>query len=471
MSIVVPEAVRRQAVAELSSFRMDLYAAMPRRADALFEVSDALLCADGPVRALVELALAPEHRRSHGSLYAALNRGDLDAGRLRCAIAARSLPRGPGGRIVLAVDVSAWLRPDANTSDARSFCHTYGRRENTHEMVPGWPYSFVAALESGSTSWTALLDARRLEPGADTAAVTAAQLREVLRGIFNAGHWKLGDPPVVVVADAGYDGPRLAYLLRDLPVQIVVRVRSDRVFFNPVPDDYRVGPKGGQPRCHGTRFALADPETWRDPDSDSEHTTRRYGTARVRAWHRLHPRIWRRSAWSDHQGQLPVIEGTLIRLDVDHLPSGGTPKPVWLWFSDPTPSSEDTDTAWHAFLRRFDLEHTFRFLKQTLGWTRPRLREPAAADRWTYLVLAAHTQLRLARPLAADLRRPWERPQPAERLTPARVRRGFRNIRTRLACPTSVARPSRPGPGRPPGRPNLRRAPSYDVGLALVTDH
>ncbi|MFD4661059.1 hypothetical protein ACFWP2_36195 [Kitasatospora sp. NPDC058444] len=62
------------------------------------------------------------------------------------------------------------------------------------------------------------------------------------------------------------------------------------------------------------------------------------------------------------------------RIDVDHLPSGGIPKPVWLWFSDPTPSGEDTDTAWHAFLRRFDLERTFRFLKQTLGWTRPRLR-------------------------------------------------------------------------------------------------
>lgn len=170
MSIVVPEAVRQQAISELSSFRMDLYAAMPRRADALFELSDALLCADGPVRALVELALAPEHRRSHASLYAALNRGDLDADRLRSAIAARSMPRGPGGRIVPAVDVSAWLRPDANTSDGRSFCHTYGRRENTHEMVPGWPYSFVATLESGPTSWTALLDAKRLEPGADTAA-------------------------------------------------------------------------------------------------------------------------------------------------------------------------------------------------------------------------------------------------------------------------------------------------------------
>ena len=48
--------------------------------------------------------------------------------------------------------------------------------------------------------------------------------------------------------------------------------------------------------------------------------------------------------------------------------------------------------------------------KQTLGWTIPKLRTPEAADRWTWLIIAACTQLRLARPLAEDLRRPWEKP-------------------------------------------------------------
>lgn len=41
----------------------------------------------------------------------------------------------------LAVDVSPWLRPDAATSDARSFCHAYGRGENKHLVIPGRPYS------------------------------------------------------------------------------------------------------------------------------------------------------------------------------------------------------------------------------------------------------------------------------------------------------------------------------------------
>src|SRR3712207_3090737 len=102
-----------------------------------------------------------------------------------------------------------------------------------------------------------------------------------------------------------------------------------------------------------------------------------------------------------------------------------------------------------------------------MGWTAPKIRAPEAADRWTWLVIAAHTQLRLARPLAADLRRPWERPAPAGRLTPARVRRAFRNIRGWTALPARAPKPSRPGPGRPPGSRNRHPAPCYDVGKTV----
>jgi hypothetical protein len=120
---------------------------------------------------------------------------------------------------------------------------------------------------------------------------------------------------------------------------------------------------------------------------------------------------------------------------------------------------------WQMFLRRFDLEHTFRFLKQTLGWTRPRVRDPRAADRWTWLVVVAYTQLRLARHLVEDLRRPWERkPAVPARLSPARVRRGFRVIRPATVSPASAPKFSRPGPGRPAGARNAHRAQHHDPG-------
>lgn len=65
--------------------------------------------------------------------------------------------------------------------------------------------------------------------------------------------------------------------------------------------------------------------------------------------------------------------------------------------------AHDIDHRWQALLRRFDLKHALRLFKQTLGWTRPKIRTPEAGDRWTWLMITAHTQLRLARPLAEDL--------------------------------------------------------------------
>jgi hypothetical protein len=61
---------------------------------------------------------------------------------------------------------------------------------------------------------------------------------------------------------------------------------------------------------------------------------------------------------------------------------------------------------WRSYVRRFDLEHSLRFLKQSLGWTRPRLRHPEQADRWTWLVSAVYMPFRLTRPWVVDRRLP-----------------------------------------------------------------
>ena len=100
-------------------------------------------------------------------------------------------------------------------------------------------------------------------------------------------------------------------------------------------------------------------------------------------------------------------------------------------------------------LRRFDIEHTFRYVKGTLAWTTPALCTPEQADRWTLLVAAAYSELRLARGLVADLRLPWERPCDPARLTPHRVRRGFRQLRALLGMPALPPKSTKPVPGRP----------------------
>src|SRR5215211_1612919 len=85
--IIVHDAGSAGALGTLSAFRQGFYDCLRRRADALFELTDSVLCADGPVCSLVGLSLAPEHRRGHGALYDAVNAGRMQVDRLRRELA------------------------------------------------------------------------------------------------------------------------------------------------------------------------------------------------------------------------------------------------------------------------------------------------------------------------------------------------------------------------------------------------
>jgi hypothetical protein len=115
----------------LAGFRGALYRCLTRRADALFELADAVLCRPERVHMLAELSLEPECRRGHGAVYDAVNCGEIRFARLRRALAGLPLPAWGDGRIRLAVDVSNWLRPDAEASPERLFCHCYARGKGT----------------------------------------------------------------------------------------------------------------------------------------------------------------------------------------------------------------------------------------------------------------------------------------------------------------------------------------------------
>jgi hypothetical protein len=96
------------------------------------------------------------------------------------------------------------------------------------------------------------------------------------------------------------------------------------------------------------------------------------------------------------------------------------------------------------------LEHTYRFARHALGWDKAALRHPGQVARWTWLIIAALTQLRLARPIAADHRQRWERARKPGKLTPGRVRRDFSRLAALAGTPAS---PPKPLQGRP--RPTL----------------
>jgi len=172
----------------------------------------------------------------------------------------------------------------------------------------------------------------------------------------------------------------------------------------------------------------------------------------------MHPKLFTRRHWAGHDAP-PIVKGSVIRIEVEHLPrpAGRTKKTLWLWWSGE--GEPDLDRCWRAYLRRFDIEHGFRFVKGTLGWTTPSLCTPEQADRWTWLVVAALTEVRLARGLVADLRLPWERP--ATQLSSPRREcdGGFGDFVRRSEHQPVHRNPRRPAPDARKG-PENRREPA-----------
>ena len=424
------------ALERLRAFRHAVYTTFGCRRDALVEILDALLTSP-VIEHPVHLSLAPGFQRAWGSIYDALNAGTMSLPRLEHLVATQPLETPTAW---YAIDASVWPRCDAETSPQRGYYHHHTRQSHGQPIVAGWNYSWLVQIPERCSSWTAPLRVRRIQPGENVNQVAAEQIRSFLHQ-----RWP-GQPSPAFTFDAGYEPVQLGMALAGLDVSVLVRLRSGRCFYADPPP----GPTGGRPRRHGTKFVCDDPTTWPAPTSQWSIPDADYGWVRIHCWSGLHPIPHNHEKRGTRQAR-PIVRGTLIRLEVERLPKPTkVPVPLWLWWCGPEPP--DLATIWRVYVARFSIEHTYRFFKQVLKWTAPKLRSPEAADRWTWLVILAYIQLRLARPLVLDHHLPWQAPLPTEKMTPARVRRAFSHLLPTLGRLASVPKPAGRSTGRPKGR-------------------
>jgi hypothetical protein len=242
----------------------------------LFELLDGL-CSPVPVDGVAHVTLAAGSRRGHGSAYAALSHGGIDADLLRDVLAAHRPTDWPAD---FAVDVTTWPRCDAECSPGRGFYYHPSRHSAGQPIVAGWSFLWIVGLSATPDSWTAPMDMIRPTVDANINSVTVERIRALLPRLQ-----PLTAP--LFAFDAGFDPVQLTVGLSNTDTQIVVRIRDDRKFFTPPPP--RQPGRTGRPRRHGDRFSCADPATRPAPDAVHACDDDQYGHVDVQAWHRLHP--------------------------------------------------------------------------------------------------------------------------------------------------------------------------------------
>lgn len=411
----------------LIQFRQAAYRCLGKARDAQMELTDAVILT-AAVRSFAELSLSPVFRRRWPSLYEAIQDGSPDrAGLLRLYVA--QVPPQP--RVLLAGDHTAWPRPSAQTLRERTVEHQPTKIVGNKPITVGQGYSTLVWLPPGEaeSSWALPFLHERISSAESPIDKALSQLRRVAA-------WLPSRP--IGLWDAEYGNATFVNGSADIPVDKAMRLRSNLCLWGP-PPPYS---GHGRPAVHGDKFKLKDATTWGAPAEVLEVVDAQLGRVKVALWRDRH---FRKSS------QHPMVVIRIERLD-----ARGTrrnPKELWLaWVGEAPPPLTDW---WRLYLRRFAVDHWYRFAKQRLHWTLPHFGTPEQAERWSDLMPLMTWELWLARSVVADQPLPWQKRQ--VNLTPGRVCQGMGGVLAAIRTPTQAPKPRGKSPGWPTGRSRNRR--------------
>lgn len=411
--------------AQLSDFRQAAYECLCRAKDATFELMDAVLLTRNAY-SLADLSLSPVFRRKWSSLYEAIQ----DSRPLRNKLMRLYLEQVPKhGRIILAGDHTAWSRPDAHTLKERTYQHYTQGGFGGRPITLGYGYSTIAWVPETEGSWALPLRHERITSWENPIDKAVWQLSQVCKSLPNRP---------ISLWDIEYGCAPFVIKTANINADKLMRLRSNLCLWT-APPAYC---GRGKPRIHGRKFKLNDSSTWSKATQTIEENDPKLGRLQIRVWHHLH---FRKSPL--HPMSVILVE----RLNLDG--SARVTKPMWLAFvGEQMPSLPEI---WRLYLRRFGVDHWYRFAKGRLHWTVPKFSTPQQCDRWSDLMPIMTWQLWLARDIVTDNPLPWQKKLTT--LTPGRVAQSMGSIFAVIHTPASPPKLRGKSNGWKKGQVRLRR--------------
>ncbi len=384
---------------QTQQFREKVNQSIRKRADAIFDLVDALTVA-GHVNTPVALSEETPFRRKFSSIFDTLRHGEINFDLLLPVL----FDYQPGNSEELAscevygLDCTPTEREEAETLEDRGSL----KAQKEDSVRYGHKYSWFVRLVNWGTSWVAPVDIQRVDPRLSDSQVGAVQVQDL--DLCNLKQ-------KVIVADSLYGNHIfLSVFLVLQHAYALVRLRSNLVFYER-PKPHLKGAKGA-PAKHGAKFKLSQPS--RTPDR-CETFLLGEQTVKLAAWQGLHFK------------KLSALVGMLLR--IEFLRADGTPRykrPMWLLWTGP--DTVPLEELCRMYLWRFAIEHFFRFAKQPMGLNANQSTDLVSTDHWMWLCALAYWQLLLMRDEVKASRPAWypAETQPERKgLTPGQVQRSW----------------------------------------------
>lgn len=414
-----------ELLSKLKAFRQEAYSYLVRAKDATFELMDAIMLTR-KADSLADLSLCPVFRRKWSSTYESVQDTRPQRNKLMKLYIKQIQSEG---RILLAGDHTTWSRPNACTLKERTYEHYAQGGLGGKPVTVGYGYSTLALIPETEASWALPFRHERITSWETPIQKAVWQLKKVCPQLPSRA---------ISCWDIEYGCAPFITQTAEIEVDKIIRLRSNLCLWT-APPAYS---GRGRRRIHGSKFKLLDESTWDEPTQTIELEDAKLGRLKIRLWHKLHLR-------KSPSHPMSVILAERLKPDG----SKRVAKPMWLAFiGESMPSCTEI---LQFYLRRFGVDHWYRFAKQRLHWTLPKLSTPEQSDRWSDLMPLITWQLWLARDIVRDNPLPWQITAP--KLTPGRVAQSIGAILAVIQTPAKPPKPRGKSPGWKPEQTRKRR--------------
>jgi len=451
----------------LKKFRDKMYQFFPSRRDASMELVDAL-SSNTSANSVVELSLNPLHRRNYCSITRVVDEfyKTTDPGKkqeqnktITRIISEDCVSRKERHFHLFAVDCTPNPRVFSPTLEDRGYVYAPNTVAGNTPVTIGHQYSIAAYLPEKSTTlappWIVPLCCDRVGSSQRGIVVGMQQMRDCIESQAS-----FKNELCVSMGDCAYSHPDCLWEAKKHPNQVhISRARNSRVFNYPLdaPDEPK---KRGRPKHYGARHELRNAITWRSFDEALEfEVSSKKGKRQIvtiECWNTLIMRGTRQSVLHDYPFRL-------LRIRV-YKESGELlfKRPFWLIAAGERRNELSLLDIFNSYRQRFDLEHFFRFGKDRLLMNKIQTPDVSHEEAWWQLVMLAYAQLFLARNMAENTLRPWEKYSPALRSpiqekSPTQTQRDFARIIREIGTPAKPLKHQNKSKGRQMGDLQVKR--------------